>query len=184
MKHPRKVMDRENHSRKTSINFILFLLLIVYSCKVMAQNDEILKDKEKIHLTDFKRQNLNNQQEYPWFEPAYDAYHPDLNLLRPLFAIKSQISVLIFGGSWCDDTKTLLPIFYTVADAISIDSSSIRLIGVDRDKKSADGSEKGMDVQKVPCFIFYNEGKEIGRIIESVHKSMEEDMVTLYKPYF
>lgn len=183
MKYPRKVVIMGNHSPKTGSIGVLLILSLLCSCKVMAQNEQ-KEEKEIIHLSDFKRHNLNNNEVYPWFKPAYEAYKPDMALLRSLYLIKSHISVWIFGGSWCDDTHAQLPVFYKVADAISLDSSSIKLTGVDRNKKAADGSEKDMDVQKVPVFIFYYDGKEVGRIIESVHKTMEEDMAAIYKPYF
>lgn len=158
------------------------IICLSYSCKIMAQNEK--KDTEVIHLSDFQRHNLTNAVVYPWYSPAYDAYKPDMAMLKPLYAIKKSISVTVFGGSWCDDTHALLPIFYKVADAISLDSSSIKLIGVDRDKKAAHAEEKGLNITKVPTFIFYYDGKEAGRIVESVQKSMEEDMAAIYKPYF
>jgi thiol-disulfide isomerase/thioredoxin len=183
MKYPRKVFFAQSQYLKTAILTLVCILCSIYSCKVMAQNEQ-KKDTEVIHLSDFQRHNLNNNTVYPWYLPAYQAYTPDISVLRPLYSIKKSITVTIYGGSWCDDTHALLPVFYKVADAISMDSSSIKLIGVDRDKKAAHGEEKDMNITKVPSFIFYYDGKEVGRIVESVQKTMEQDMAAIYKPYY
>ena len=38
---------------------------------------------------------------------------------------------------------------------------------------------EGLNIEKVPTFIFYKNGIEIGRIIESPEKSIEKDFLKI-----
>jgi len=55
----------------------------------------------------------------------------------------------------------------------------MRLIMLDRDKKSGQNIEDGKDIHHVPTFIFLKNGTEIGRIVESPIESLEEDMFNI-----
>jgi thiol-disulfide isomerase/thioredoxin len=49
---------------------------------------------------------------------------------------KDSIYVLAFGGTWCDDTKAILPKFYALADAAGLAQDRITLLGVDAEQKN------------------------------------------------
>ena len=49
----------------------------------------------------------------------------------------------------------------------------------ERYKQSANREEKGLAVYRVPTFIVYKNGKEIGRIIEFPKESLEADLVKI-----
>ena len=57
----------------------------------------------------------------------------------------------------------------------------LEFIGVDRLKKTHDYSIKELKIKRVPTFIFYKEGKEIGRIIESPNETLEKDFLKIVK---
>jgi len=138
------------------------------------------KDSD-VHLAKFKRVNLNNEKIYPWFNKGYNSYRPDPLIIDSLMKIKQQIRIIVFGGSWCSDTKDLLPAFYKTAEGAGISAKSIRLIGVDRQKDSHDAKSKRYHITNVPTFVFFYKGKEIGRIVESVNQSIEKDMMAIYR---
>jgi hypothetical protein len=64
-------------------------------------------------------------------------------------------------------------------DAADFDESRLTLINVDREKKSPDGEETGLNIHHVPTLIFYKNSSEIGRVIESPIQSLEEDMAAI-----
>ena len=49
------------------------------------------------------------------------------------------------------------------------------IICVDRDRKDSSGEVDSLNIELVPTFIFYRDGDEIGRIIETPQQSIEED---------
>ena len=67
-----------------------------------------------------------------------------------------------------------------MAELAGIPSGKITLVGVDKKKRSWDGRVRYYHIFKVPSFILYYDGKESGRIIESVQTSIEADMVKVY----
>ncbi|HYE54697.1 MAG TPA: thioredoxin family protein, partial [Chitinophagaceae bacterium] len=76
------------------------------------------------------------------------------------------VHFIVFGGTWCDDTKVILPRFYSLADAASIPADHISLIGVDRNKKTLGYLTESLNIINVPTVIVLKDGKEIGRVVE------------------
>jgi len=169
-----------------SVVFVFFVKasksknMIYFSNQQPIQSTAQAENDSEVHLKDFVRNNLDDAKIYPWFKTGYDAYKPDGFSMNLLTMRKDHISIIIFGGSWCDDTKNLLPEFYKVAENAGISPDQITLIGVDRNKDSRDGRSKQYNIEKVPTFILMYDGKEIGRIVESVQKNIETDITDAY----
>ena len=53
------------------------------------------------------------------------------------------------------------------------------MYGVDRAKTTRNGDEKKYGITLVPTIILFKDGKEVGRITETVKKSIEEDLATI-----
>jgi uncharacterized protein (DUF1015 family) len=81
-------------------------------------------------------------------------------------------------GTWCSDSEMNVPIFFHVIDRAALAKENIRIFCVDRTKTV---EEMELNIEKVPTFIVYRKGEEIGRIIESPTKSMEEDLYEILK---
>jgi thiol-disulfide isomerase/thioredoxin len=133
-----------------------------------------------VRLKDFTRPNLDSYKLFPWFKNAYRDYNPRIRSTDSLSLFKDHISIVVFGGSWCGDTKDLLPKFYKTVENAKIPPDRITLIGVDRHKHSRDGRSRKYRIKRVPTFILFYDGKEIGRIVESVNQSIEADMLNIY----
>jgi len=52
-------------------------------------------------------------------------------------------------------------------------------------KNSPTGEERGLNIIRVPTMLFYKNGKEVNRIVESPIESLEEDMAQILsgQPY-
>jgi thiol-disulfide isomerase/thioredoxin len=138
---------------------------------------------EKIYLLDFTRKALSDKNTFPWFDKKYNSYHPDEEKVKALKALSGHISALAFGGSWCSDTHEQLPKFYKVMEMAGVAEDNIKLVGVDHQKKSADGLTAVYHIELVPTFILLYDGKEIGRIVESFDKNAETDILAMYQSY-
>ena len=53
------------------------------------------------------------------------------------------------------------------------------MLAVDRDKKAGDCDINYLKVELFPTIILYKEDIEVGRIVESPRKSLEEDLVNI-----
>ena len=50
---------------------------------------------------------------------------------------------------------------------------------MDRDKKTPTGSATENGITNVPTFIFYKDGKEVNRIVESPVEFLEDDILAI-----
>jgi thiol-disulfide isomerase/thioredoxin len=148
---------------------ILLLTAILFSkCIVFAQSAEISHDPEgnKIIKGFISRQELANDSSFTWFLQNQKDYTPDQSALKALRANKDSINIIAFGGTWCSDTKYILPKFYVLSDASGLSPDRITLIGVDHNKKTIQHLSEAFNVTNVPTFIVMKNGKEIGRVVE------------------
>jgi len=114
---------------------------------------------------------------------TYDApdYTPDKEILARLAPLLKppDISLLIFGGSWCGDTKSEFPKYFKLFSALNFPQSSISLHGVSRKKKEPSGIAERYTIKRVPTLIVLKGGKEIGRIVEYPTESVEKDLLNI-----
>jgi len=117
-----------------------------------------------------------------WYDVEYKAYHPNQDVLNQLSSlINEDFHIIIFFGSWCGDSKEQVPRFLAITDKLGIEPDMIELIAVDRKKQAPDINVSDYQIEKVPTFIFYKNGKESGRIIETPQTTLENDMLNLLK---
>jgi thiol-disulfide isomerase/thioredoxin len=123
---------------------------------------------------------LNNAKLFPWFNYEYKTYQPNSKLLETLRSEKDSIHALVFAGSWCSDTQRELPRFYKIMDLLEVPSSHIELIMLDQNKKCSFINVEPLQIKYIPAFLFFKNGKEIGRIIEKPDSSLEYQVLQLY----
>ena len=168
-----------------------FLILVVYTSANYSQhlnteNTNITMEKQE-DKADYiiTRKKLDNTVKYTWFTKSYSTYKPNDSLVKSIRKVRKHLKFVVFGGSWCEDTHIWLPRFYKVMESAGVKKKNIALYGVDRDKKPAGNvkdktaPERDYKIDRVPTFIVYYDDKEIGRIIESVRNSVEEDIVKI-----
>lgn len=140
-------------------------------------------DGSKKLLGTISKENLLNEPYKSWFIPQYENYFLESSKLSPQNPKTKNIKVKVFMGTWCGDTKREVPRFIKISEAIGIETSAMELICVDNDenkyKQSPANEEKGLSIHRVPTFIFYENGSEIGRIVESPVISFEQDMINI-----
>ena len=131
-------------------------------------------------------ENINNQHrgsieieelfsEYSVFKTGYDNYVPsDFSVLK-----YDDISVVIFFGTWCHDSKRELPKALKIFNEIGINVENIELIAVGLDKKEPQGRAAKLKLMYTPTLIFFRGSQEIGRIIEKPVISLEKDIALI-----
>jgi thiol-disulfide isomerase/thioredoxin len=113
--------------------------------------------------------------EYSIFKTGYDNYVPsDFSVLK-----YDDVSVVIFFGTWCHDSKRELPKALKIFNEIGINDENIELIAVGLDKKEPQGRAAKLRLMYTPTLIFFRGSQEIGRIIEKPVISLEKDIALI-----
>lgn len=112
------------------------------------------------------RATLKADSTFKWFTENYTAYSPHKEGLASFQQYKDSIQLLVFMGTWCEDSHFIIPRLYAMIDAAGFAENRLTLIGVDRSKKSWGGITEALSVKNVPTIIIYHHGKELGRVVE------------------
>jgi len=114
-----------------------------------------------------------------WFNSEYENYNLDKETLAGVKIDSEFHSITILMGTWCSDSRREIPRFYKILDSLNFPISKVKLIIVDRKKAAADIDISSYNLQLVPTIIFYNDGMEIGRIIETPKVTLEKDLAEI-----
>ncbi len=123
--------------------------------------------------------NVLDKPEHHQFKAQYDTVALDNDVAGLIQNVNAGVDFLVVFGTWCPDSRREVPHFLKIADHCGIASSRIRLYGLDRTKKSADGLSEQYHITLVPTFIFLKNGNEVGRITERPKGTLEADMMSI-----
>jgi hypothetical protein len=116
-----------------------------------------------------------------WFNSEYKIYEPDSVTVKEIEYNFDNVKTTIVMGTWCSDSREQVPRFFKVMDETGYPEGDIKMICVNREKTDSSGSVDSLNIELVPTFIFYREGKEIGRITETPQQTIEEDIYAILK---
>lgn len=128
-----------------------------------------------------KTQTSKAMEELLWFSEGFDAYTPDSATVANLKNEVASYTFIAFGGTWCGDTKFLLPQFFKTIAASGVPEENVLLYFLDTRMKSPEKLERSYKIKSIPTFIVLKDGKEVGRIVESVQTPIEKELYTLMK---
>ncbi|ARV07528.1 thiol reductase thioredoxin [Polaribacter sp. SA4-10] len=158
--------------------FLIAIIVIISSCatqkKVTAQKN---KSGDLIGLVD--KESFNQAPYSRWFNQRYDTYKPDAATVNALKEKLKGVKIKGFMGTWCVDSKRETPRFYKILEQADFNTKNFELITVNRSKKTPDNLQRGLTIKRVPTFIFYRDGKEIGRYVEYARESLEKDILKI-----
>ncbi len=115
----------------------------------------------------------------PWFDSRYAEYKTDTEIIEKLKPIINNFTIKGFMGTWCGDSKRGVPRFYKILEQTGFDQDYFELVTVGRNKKTPDNLQEGFDLLRVPTFIFFKDGKEVGRYVERPRETMEKDILKI-----
>lgn len=148
---------------------------------------EISRDPENervVYKGLFSWQDMENEPTFSWLPSGMEAYNPDPAAVAWLQQNLHHYRLLIFIGTWCSDTKDLLPKLFKVLQQANIATGNLMMVGMDRKKTTITREGKRLvkkyKAKTLPAFVVIDEnGDEVGRIEESANKSVEEDLVNI-----
>ena len=120
-----------------------------------------------------------------WFDKGYQDYQPDDQILARIGEALKSYEIKLFMGTWCGDSRREVPRFYKILDRAKYPMTQLSSVALSRSadlyKQSPDHEEKGLNIHRVPTFIFYKNGKEVNRIVERPVVSLEHDIESIIK---
>ena len=156
----------------------LLSLLTIFACSsTVPATAESSLDHHQEQTTDLVGQ-INRQalSDLSWYKKNYSSYTPEQTSLEALQDSLNEVQIKVFMGTWCHDSKRETPRLFKILDQASYDLENLSLIALDRTKKTPDEFEKGLDIIRTPTYVFYKNGLEVGRIVETPRESLEKDI--------
>lgn len=147
----------------------------------------------KLMLLGKVNKNGFSHKDFSWFDKNYKAYLVNDKIIKLLKPNLKRYTIKVFFGSWCGDSKKNIPSFYKVLEKADFNMKNLEIFAVDRKKEAykqaPSREEKGLNIHRVPTFIFYKEGKEVNRIVEHPKETIERDILKIvdlkkYQPHY
>ena len=154
-------------------------LLTLISCTAQKKEIPAIKDIDGNLIGIAHKKDFLQEPYLSWFSSNYNDYNIDSNILKELTPFLKNVTVKGFMGTWCEDSQQQTPAFYKILDNANFDYKNFELITVDRNKTTPDNLQAGFEIEYVPTFIFYKDGKEIGRFVEYPRETIEEDILKI-----
>ncbi len=166
----------------------LFSISFIFFCSLCLQAQTFTDKKGKVHLWgQTSLEALKGEDYLEWYEKNEQEHRP-----LPSTAVANALKdtkVKIFLGTWCGDTKYLLPRFVKSWEAMNLSIDQLEFIAVHYEgehyKQGPNNETADRNIHRVPTFIFEKEGKEIGRIVERTVHDLDTDIkcIALGHPY-
>ena len=113
--------------------------------------------------------------QFPVFQSAYQAFEPtdeDIELMKKL----QGKELLVMFGTWCHDSEREVPRLLKLLHKSQVELSKQTWLAVDLNKKESSGVAKQNRLKYTPTFVLFDNGKELGRVIEKPNDSLADDL--------
>ena len=148
------------------IIFVLASFSVSMACLAQIQYEVSNDGKNKILKGIISKETISNDTSFQWFAQNQASYKADERVVNAIKTKGSGIRFIVFGGTWCGDTKDILPKFFSLLDAAAFPPEKVSLLGVDRNKKTIGYLSEALGITNVPTILVMKDGKEIGRVVE------------------
>lgn len=148
---------------------------LLFSTLAWAQNsDNTTAANGKVLKGKIDMKTLANDSAFAWFYTGVNKYQPNDNMVNYIKANRDKFNVVAVIGTWNEQSRQLLPKLYKVMIMAGSPEEQVLIFGAD--EKLDAGAPQDYKVKKVPTFIMFTEGKEIGRITGDVSESVESEL--------
>ena len=162
-------------------NFLILIAFFAMPIISSAQNKayDVTKDSangSQVFRGVLTLDDLNNETTFDWMKTGVPAYQPVAQYLDDLRKHLPEYSIVVFLGTWCDDSHYWVPKLIKLLHVINYPMDKLSLYGVDRTKTTKNGEQAQYHITLVPAIILTKDGKEVGRITESAQNGLEADL--------
>ncbi len=115
-----------------------------------------------------------------WFNTNYKQYFPEHTATDYLKNHLAGKTIEVYMGTWCPDSRANVPEIIKVLDLAGFDRKNLVIHTLPR-RFQNDPQTKGKNIARVPTVIVYENGKELGRIVEYPNVNYETDLMNILK---
>jgi thiol-disulfide isomerase/thioredoxin len=144
--------------------FVLFMINTVVAQQIYQVLTE--RPNEKSYKGTISREVLEADTTFKWFAANYKSHTPNADAVAGLKKHADSLQLLVFMGTWCEDSQFIIPKMYALLDAAAFSANRITLIGVDRNKTTFSNLTNALNIKNVPTIMVMKNGKELGRVVE------------------
>ena len=147
----------------------VFILTLLACNTIIAQTTyEVLVERpnEKSYKGLITKEVLLADTSFKWYAQNLIGYAPYKTAVDGLQKNKDSVHLLVFMGSWCEDSQNIIPKMFALTETAGFSSDKITMIGVDRKKTSLGSLSLALNITNVPTIIVMKKGKELGRVVE------------------
>jgi tetratricopeptide (TPR) repeat protein len=167
----------------------LIITTIIICGSVQAQEIQFYTTEEgdKHIWGEFPVKYLEEDTTYSrWYNDSYEAFQLEKTDYEWVKNLEDD-TVEIYLGTWCGDSQEWVPQFLKLWDELGLDRGQLKFIalhGSGEDyKQGPKGEEEGLNIHRVPTFIFREDGKEYARIVESPSTDLLTDVAQIALGY-
>ncbi len=163
---------------------VFYMVLFLFSIQIaVSQNlNTIIKDPDlnkDVMVGKCDRNGLKQGEYGLYFKSQYEVYEPSEKYIEKMKVKINLVDITVVFGTWCSDSRIQVPRFFKVLDKAGYNEKRMTVIGVSRKKIAFVTNIEHLDIVLVPTFIISQNGKELGRIIETPKKSLEKDLAKI-----
>ncbi len=165
----------------TSIGALVVTLLFLTAAPCHAESCPLpfMSGTAKSGLTSGRITQEQLYRQFPEWKEVAARYSPKDEIVRKLRKVASRTDIVLFFGTWCldanDEVPKLLKIYAQVGNA----AFTMKIYAVDRRKREESGLAEKLRIDRVPTIVLLQGEKELGRIVERPHTSIEEDLLAI-----
>ncbi len=149
--------------------YILVIAIAFVSNLLFAQHQYVTlveRPNEKTYKGIISQEVLLADSSFKWYAENLKGYTPNKSAVEGLQKNKDSVQLLVFMGTWCEDSHVIIPKFYSLLEAAAFSKEKVTLIGVDRSKVTLSHLAEALNIKSVPTIIILKNGKELGRVVE------------------
>ncbi|NQT76667.1 MAG: thioredoxin family protein [Bacteroidetes bacterium] len=168
---------------KTALWFTVLTIFLSLSLHAQDVNKKIIDDRfdKEILIGYCDRAGLQEGEFGESYSFEYEDYEPARKLIKKIGRNAVDYNIVIVLATWCGDSEEQIPRFYRILDDAGLSDEMLQLVCVDGQKAGGDVPVQEYEIERVPTFIFFRDGIEIGRITETPEKTLEKDMWRIIK---
>src|SRR4051794_5484810 len=119
--------------------FVTLCLVGCASSKIMSAQPapplrmyEVLKDRDSSKMLRgiVSRQQITGDTAFSWYETNLKIFRPNTEAMAAVKAKADKINIVIFGGTWCEDTHQLLPKYLSILEGAQFPDDRLTLVAV------------------------------------------------------
>ena len=162
---------------------MLFLSYIfIIACNSKSQQKPLKVNEVKstsgeiILLGEINLANLQTSSLTPWFNEEFDRLNINFQEAKDLKPFTKGLNILVFMGTWCEDSHRELPPFFKMLLAMNFNQENLKMFAMSEEKRTPSNFEQGFEINNIPTIIFLKNGKEINRFVELPIETLESDI--------